>query len=104
MINVITDSYGVASTIKHLSDLIEGILYQAANIEILPEVSSFSNSSRTFNKRHKTQIICCSNSKGKEKNYFIYSFRSLIDLGFIFDINLVNLALAHETLKRCYKI
>ena len=103
MINVITDSYGVASTIKHSSDLIEGILYQAANIEILPEVSSFSNSSRTFNERHKTQIIRCSNSKGKEKNYFIYSFRSLIDLGFIFDINSVNLALAHETLKRCYK-
>ena len=37
-----------------------------------------------------------------KKNIF-YNFWSLIDLGFIFDINSVNLALAHETLKRCYK-
>ena len=37
------------------------------------------------------------------KLFYKYSFRILIDLGFNFDINSVNLALAHETLKRCYK-
>ena len=71
MIKVITDSYGIASTIKNLSDLMEGILYQAANISILPEVSLFSNSSRTYNERHKTQIIGCLNSKGNKKLWYI---------------------------------
>ena len=66
IIKVNTDTCCLASTIKNLSDLIEGILYQAANIGILPKVSLFSNSSRTYNIRHKTQFIDCLKSKGIE--------------------------------------
>jgi len=85
MIKVITDSYGVASTIKHSSDLMEGILYQAANIGILPEVSLFSNSSRTYNERLKIQIF----TKFIKITEMFNLFRSLNILRFLIIVVLV---------------
>ena len=62
MIKVITDSYCVASNIKNSIDLLEWILYQAANIGILPKGSLLRSSSRTCYERNKTQIIGCLNT------------------------------------------
>ena len=56
MIKVIAESYGLASTIKNLSDLMEVILYQAANIGILPEVSSFTTLLRLIMKDIKPKL------------------------------------------------